>query len=228
MEPGSGLYKGAKQTMALQTQVLENGRWVNRPMDLQYVLSRNQPVTSAEETSKMPSTARPPVTGILTRTIARSPIIKWIFPARIRHENKNDVVFVRDTSIELKEFIDGRYLQDVAFKSDFGEKIRSARILGAPRKGSDEPLPRSHLHAILKQEDELALEPMETDSQEPPKIPPQVLVVALQSSRGESLAFVYAYHGPSNHVQWACSRHELKTYTREALKLGSHIAVDPQ
>lgn len=214
--------------MALQTQVLVNGRWVTRRVDLQYIMSQHQAAASTEETTDISSTARPPVMGVLTRTMARSPVIKWILPARIRHESKNDVVFVRETSIELKEFVDGRYLQDVAFKSDFGENIRSVRILGAPRKGFDGTIPLNSLDAIIKQEDDNPSEPMETDFQEPPKIPPQVLVLALQSGRGESLAFVFAYHGLLNHVQWACSRYPVKGYTREALKLGKHIAVDPQ
>jgi hypothetical protein len=36
----------------------------------------------------------PPVFGLLSRTLIHSPVVKKIFPARIRRPDLNDVVFI--------------------------------------------------------------------------------------------------------------------------------------
>lgn len=69
--------------------------------------------------------------GILSRTFSSSHVIRWILPARIRSPFKNDVVFVGETFVQLREFLDNGQLADATAKLDFGTQILAAKILSA-------------------------------------------------------------------------------------------------
>lgn len=180
----------------------------------------------------MPAGAvKPPVMGILTKTLFYSSVVNWIIPARIRHKDKNDVVFIRNTSIEIKEFSSEPLrdrLQDIAFKADFGSNICSARVLGDPCKA----IPRlkvDPLTAIIKQEEEQSPRPMDIDVQTSQTLPPQMLVMALQSpTGGDNLIFLFAFHSPLNEIRWIKYQHPLPAYAHHAKRLGKHLAVDPK
>ena len=177
----------------------------------------------------------PPRTGILTRTLVPSSVIRLILPARIRHKDKNDVVFIRDNSIEIKEFIvDEDRLQDVTWKGDFGGTIRTAKVIGMPRKAVPRAIPTG-IDAIIKQAgEEDSPEPMETDEVQPLEVPPQILVMVLQSDNKDTLIFLFATQDRSTQTQFLCHRQELpspQSASREKScykHLGSHLAVDPK
>ena len=78
--------------MTLNTHHLVNGTWTRRNVDLDYVLAANQEPESRSE--QHVHIERPPTVGVMTRTIAHSPNIRWIVPARMRFKDKNDVLFV--------------------------------------------------------------------------------------------------------------------------------------
>ena len=158
-----------------------------------------------------------PVLGVLTRTLVKSPVIKFIIPARIRHTSpKTDVLFIRNDSVEVKEVIPGdaqhvggasAYLKDIIDKADFDSSIRSARILGRTREYES----RSDYQNIPSK-------PME--------IPPQILALTLESSK---VVFLCAFYDWENHIRWLSSYRILPNHAQSYSKqLGEHVAVDPK
>ena len=119
--------------MSIHTNVLENGRWVTRSADPYSIWfrSRHPEPQQAKPLGKPP---KAPDAGILTRTLVRSQVVKWILPARIRHSNKNDVLYITAESVEVKEAHDDYTLHHVATKDDFDSPIRAARIFGRQRQ----------------------------------------------------------------------------------------------
>ena len=133
--------------MSIPTSVFENGRWVTRYQDVHHVLAQNRDpeITKVKEAAESP---KPPSLGLLTRTIVRTPVIKWIIPARIRHPEKNDVLYITAESVEIKEARGDYSLHHVATKDDFDSSIRAARICGLQRE-----LTKPDINAIIHKED---------------------------------------------------------------------------
>ncbi|KAL2848084.1 mono-functional DNA-alkylating methyl methanesulfonate N-term-domain-containing protein [Aspergillus pseudoustus] len=67
--------------------------------------------------------------GLLTHTLVPSPIIQWILPARLRSKYQNDVVFVGERSLQIKEAVSGTHLEEVTSKSDFDAYITAAKVI---------------------------------------------------------------------------------------------------
>ena len=124
-----------------------------------------------------------PNMGLLSRTLSSSQTIKWILPARIRSPNKDDLIFISDTSIQLREFVtqSHAHLADITGKLDFQTQILAAKVVSA----HVEPIPV--LEATLEQEIYstfvLRGKPVPEDQ------PPQLLVLSTASSE---IIFVYA------------------------------------
>jgi hypothetical protein len=172
---------------------------------------------------------KPPSFGLLTQTLIESPVVKWIIPARIRHSSKNDVVFVRDRSIQIKEIrkegLQGEhsYLDDIAVKSDFDSTIRAARILGLPRTNApSEPRPTG-IDAIIKQE-VTEPEPPESEVELHPELPPQIIALTLESMK---LVFLCAFH-KDREVHFLSSYRQLPASKAHSEQLGEHLAIDPK
>ncbi|MCJ1431631.1 hypothetical protein MMC27_000986 [Xylographa pallens] len=170
----------------------------------------------------------PRMSGVLVRTVIPSPLVRWIIPARIRHKNKNDVIFVSDRSIEVKEYL-GDSFREVVTKDDFDSTIRAARAIGNP------PIPLtakkpSGLDAIIKEEevDDASADLMELDVFGGPEVPPQVLVLVLESSSMDKLLFLFAYYDLSHQIRFLSFEHPLLYHKRYAERLGKHVAVDPR
>jgi hypothetical protein len=76
----------------METNVLVNGEWVSRVVDVQAVLEhhdqRDMRLGMASEVESAPDV------GILSQTIVRSPIINHILPVRMRGLEHNDVAFI--------------------------------------------------------------------------------------------------------------------------------------
>ncbi|XHF97985.1 hypothetical protein AWENTII_001559 [Aspergillus wentii] len=72
--------------------------------------------------------ARPRV-GLLSHTVIPSPTIQWILPARLRSKHQNDVVFVGERHLQIKEAVSGIHLEDVTSKSDFDACIMAAKVI---------------------------------------------------------------------------------------------------
>ena len=170
---------------------------------------------------------RPPALGVLTHTVVPSPVVKWILPARIRHEKKDDVIFVREDSIQIKEFVQGRcWLQDVTVKSDFAATILSARLIGVERQA--EPIGQLDAADVFTRSESLSLGIETLDLEAPQRIPPQILVMATESYTGRYLLFIFASHGTDDQVRFISHRRALPDYGDHFRRLGMHLAVDPR
>lgn len=202
--------------MSIQTSVYVDGHWTTRTMDIDQIIAQNRD----EGRQKKPISAlsipqKPPSLAILTQTIIRSPVVKWIIPAQIRHENKNDVVFVSDEYIEIKEIIhdgDG-YMQNMAVKADFDSSIRSARVVGLPRRYYFDDCRIEGSDAIVKKEPQ--------DMQ----IPPHILVLTLESNK---LVFLFALDESPSQISFVSYQRPLPSHGSSLEALGEHVAVDPR
>lgn len=133
--------------MSIPTQVFEHGRWVTRYADIHHVLAQNRdpetvPIKKAIEIP------RPPSLGLFTKTIVSAPVVKWIIPARIRHPDRNDVLYITANSVEIKEAHGDYTLQHVAIKDDFDSPIKAARICGLRRE-----LTKPDINSIIRKEE---------------------------------------------------------------------------
>lgn len=78
--------------MAMQTHVLENGQWVRRTVGINEVLARN---SAADQDDHPSHTSEPSIEqGLLTQTVVRSPLVRWMLPVKLRGPQYNDVAFV--------------------------------------------------------------------------------------------------------------------------------------
>lgn len=193
-------------------------------MDVHHILAQNRERELPKSTlSNSDDSLRSPLIGILTQQLSRSTVIKWIIPARIRHESKNDVIFIYDTFVQIKEVKEGSIdgdMQVVATKADFDSSIRSARIFGLPRKYTD-PLPEGE-DAIVKREEMQDIEPEPPLNQE---IPPHILVMALES---RILVFLTSFYNRDGQVEFISHERALPVQESDSVQLGEHMAVDPK
>ena len=118
--------------MSVPTRVLENGQWVTRLLDPYQILARNRSQQEQEVRPTIQPT-KAPCLALLTQTLIPSPVVKWIIPARIRHRTKNDVLFICEDRVEIKEAQPNYTLHSVSVKADFDSPIRSSNIFGLPR-----------------------------------------------------------------------------------------------
>ncbi|MCJ1402104.1 hypothetical protein MMC11_005323 [Xylographa trunciseda] len=170
----------------------------------------------------------PYTSGLLVRTVISSPLTRWIIPARIRHKDKNDVVFISDNSIEIKEYRD-EFLHEVITKDDFGSTVRAAGVIGIPPTSLTARQP-SGLEAVIKEEevDEASADSMELDVPVTPEVPPQILVLAMVSGSKDKLLFLFAYYDLVHQIRFLSFEHPLHFHSRYAKRLGRHVAVDPR
>ncbi|KAK8188013.1 mono-functional DNA-alkylating methyl methanesulfonate N-term-domain-containing protein [Phyllosticta capitalensis] len=203
--------------MALQTGVLENGQWVTRNVDI-YQLLALQNRLREDQPPRNPAPAEPamdqPTVGLLSRTVLRSPIINWIIPARIRHREKNDVVFIGEDFIHLKEVLPDANLRHVCTKADFGSRIRAARIFGEPRK---------FIHPDLQHL--LTAEQAQAHAESVDSIPPQFLVLTLES---REMLFLFAREREDGYIEWIETSLPLHPDVSVLESPGKHLAVDPR
>ena len=222
--------------MSLQTNVFENGRWVTRNIDPYQARARNTEPQRKGQTASSPFVLTDvPSIGLLTRTLVRSPVIKWIIPAKIRHETKNDVLFITTASVQIKEILEDYALRTIAIKDDFDAPIRAARVLSDPRE-------LAHVNQSANRKLERDGEgasgnywEYQSNGSRPrtphsipvysPHISPNIAVLALESNK---LAFLCAVSGTSDHPQFLCCQKELPASSSPLEKLGEHIAVDPK
>ena len=179
----------------------------------------------------MPDTQGEPLLGALTQTLVKSPVIRSIIPARIRHADKDDVILIRNDSVEINEVIKvyydeddindtyqvrrirDAYLTHIAGKADFDSAIRAAKVFGKPRIYGEA---RAGLPVIKQEEDAFPVQ----------QIPPQILAITLESSK---IVFLCAFYDFSGCVRWLSNYRVLPDYAQTYSKqLGEHIAVDPK
>jgi hypothetical protein len=164
--------------------------------------------------------AQPRKIGLLSQTVNSSPTVRWILPARIRTKSQNDVVFVGETCVQLREALPNGRLADVSAQVDFGAHILAAKVISARL----EMVPV--VEQILNQTREDDRERYVIDGEEiDDETPPQVVVLSLATNE---LVFLFA-----RDIEFGKTRlvHAKKSFLRNvslAERFGSHIAVDPE
>ena len=215
----------------METRVLVNGYWTTRNVDIYQIMAGNRLAVENQKanTNLTFSAPKPPVLGILTQTLVNSPVIRYIIPARIRHQKYNDVLLIYSNRIEVKEIVSQDYLldlsvelRDIAVKSDFDSTIRAARVFGSSRKLTASVQEPTGIDAIIKNEE---LPPGDRIEEYRAGIPPQILVLSLKSNK---LAFLFAFHDASGAVQFLSSVRMLPSQAVHNEQLGEFIAVDPR
>lgn len=157
--------------------------------------------------------------GVLSQTLASSPCIKSILPARIRSPLLNDVVLVGHSSIHLREFMQTGALSNAIADLELGVQILSAKVISA------EEYVLSTEDAILENgRDEIRykIRGQPCDDSQPPQI------VALSTALGE-LVYVYAKTLLGGNVQFVHARRQILGHGYQwPRKYGKQLAVDPQ
>lgn len=162
------------------------------------------------ELSELSNTVGGKPVGVYTKTVVQSSVIRWILHARIRHRRLNDVVFVGEDFIQVKEVGEEGHLVDIAAKTDFDARIRAATTFHHTEDSADEDF-------LVKLEKDAASFKRDAG-------PPQCIVLTLDSN---DLVFVFLRlhdDGTFRFVQQTCP---MPSFDRILYQPGEHVAVDP-
>ncbi|KAJ9404513.1 hypothetical protein DTO045G8_7735 [Paecilomyces variotii] len=199
--------------MALQAAHLVNGVWTTRRIDISDLLVQDR--ARRPDLRRDAEPPRPKV-GLLSQTIIRSPIVQWILPARLRSKFHNDVAFVGERSVHLKEAVLGVHLEDVTTKADFDSNIIAAKVINACTELTWE--------AQMKMGAGNATSSQNSDIHD--ALPPQILVLTLES---RELVFLYcAVKSPVKDPHFIHLRRPLPCDVSSLERFGRHVAVDPR
>jgi hypothetical protein len=147
--------------------------------------------------------------GVLSQTLIPSTTVRWILPARIRTSYHNDVVFVSESFVQLRELLPSRHLANISGRLNMGCRILAAKVLSYVDS-------TPFIDQVVKQE------PHEDDEWKLVQ-PPQVLLLALDFCE---IAFVYAEDLAPNHIRFRVARKKLPADVSALGQYGRHLAVD--
>lgn len=149
--------------------------------------------------------------GILTKTVIRSPVVSWLLHARLRHRKLNDVVFVGEDYIHVKQVGADGYLEHIATKDDFDARIRAASIFSNDLESLDE---------------DLVVKPENDDTASGSRLaPPEFVVLTLDTNVLVFLFLAVSSDGRFRFVQQACP---MPKFDCPSWEPGERLAVDPQ
>ncbi|KAL1911049.1 hypothetical protein Sste5344_003222 [Sporothrix stenoceras] len=143
--------------MEIQTDVLRDGEWVTETVTIDDVLkAKNNNTSNNKDPVPEPRPDQPPNLGILTRTVVESPVAHWMLPVRLRSAQHMDVAVIGDHYVQISELgRDGR-LRNIVRKTDFGSRIRNAKVIGTPpESATDEE--KDDAEVRIKMEDDDAM-----------------------------------------------------------------------
>ncbi|KAF2259003.1 hypothetical protein CC78DRAFT_86710 [Lojkania enalia] len=207
----------------IQQQVLVDGEWVSRPVDVYQLMARAQQQTDArtrESVADQDPEFEIPLVGILSKTVFDSPFVQFILPANIRHKNQNDVVFVGEYSVHLKEVCAYGHLRHVATKADFKGRILAAGVFGETRKAE-----ANTEHGTLFKRTAVHAKRRSTMDDEADALPPKVVVLTLDT---RTLMFLWAESNRTGNTRFRQKTIRLPSGNSRYERLGSHLAVDPK
>lgn len=154
--------------------------------------------------------------GVLSQTLASSPCITQILPARVRDVHHNDVVMVGHSSIQLREFRSNGSLSNVIARLELGTQILSANVVSADAHENEGVHPALH-YGVAKIHFSIDGEPYD------PTQPPQIVVLATALSE---LVFAYAKNLSNGTSQFVYARRFVLHIRNWPRKYGRHLAVD--
>ena len=163
---------------------------------------------------KVSKTQLPEMFGVLSQSLHPSPTIRLILPARIRSKAQNDVVFVGENFIQLREFLPTGQLADVTAKVDLGTQILSAKVI------SSKTQLESSVDQIIKQELD---DDYDVNGSDQITFPPQLLIV---STIACSVVFLFAKNRAPGVVEFVFAKRKLLSDAAMEEQYAKHIAVD--
>ncbi|EFX05596.1 thermotolerance protein [Grosmannia clavigera kw1407] len=220
--------------MAFQTNVFRHGEWVTETVDLQAVLKAN---SNASAKPLRQRAAHPPECGILTRTVIESPVANWILPVRLRSAQHMDVAFIGDHYVQISELGEDGQLRDIIRKTDFGSRIRNAKVIGPPPDSTRDDTEVKSDDIMVKVEEGAAFSDDDTDVAMsdagvplPPaaspsrltRLPPQQLMIVLESG---DCVFLFVRQGVTGEYEFFDTRVDIPN--SQIAQPGFHAAVDP-
>lgn len=207
------------------TSAFVDGRWRNQPTTLREIIEANSKRRQAAEPQRLVGV---PSVGILSRTVIQSPTVNWIAPGQIRNELKNDIVFVGEDFVHIKEIISGGHLRHVGTKSDFGAPIRAAKMLG---QHSRKPLkdPSKFERPVSEQDLDLEdipfkIEQVERSAAGETQVPPQVLLLTTEL---HDLQFLFAHQSSQETLNFETFSMPLMKGKSSLESPGKYLAIDP-
>lgn len=217
----------------LQTNIFVNGSWTTETRSIHSILAANSGRQQSRPSAEPNRAADLPTYGILTRRVIGSPAVNWIVPGRIRNGLKNDLLFIGEDFVHIKEIAAGGHIRHIGSKSDFGSTIRAAKVLGKAirrRRGPDgikvedddsrsSTGPDDTPPAIKREE---SGSPSQTNSL--PTVPPQILVLAMESN---DLIFMFAHQPPGGDISFLTCTLPLPAERSFLEQPGKHLAIDP-
>lgn len=145
--------------------------------------------------------------GVYTKTIVRSPVVRWILHARLQHQRLNDVIFVGERHVQVKQVVEEGRLKDIATKHDFDYRIRAA--------------------AVFSNEEDDFLAKVKTEHnathREDGYIPPQSLVLTLESN---DLVFLFLRTNAAGVIEFVHQSVPMLAFDQIIFQPGEHLAVD--
>ncbi|KAF2279333.1 uncharacterized protein EI97DRAFT_172847 [Westerdykella ornata] len=211
--------------LVMVTQTID-GESVQTPMTPYQLLRAQQ---AREEQARVAALAKmnPPRSdaaksiplGVMSRTLLSSSYIKMMLPAKIRHKNLNDVVFVGEDFVHLKQATANGTLRHIATKSDFGGKILAARVFGSPQKTHQ----NAHAGTPIKRKDVRAHR-RSTAGEDSEQLPPEMLVLTLDT---KSLIFLWACPTSNGHIKFHHRTLRLPGGKSRIERPGPFLAVAP-
>lgn len=215
--------------MALETNTLVNGAWTTQTVDVNEVL-RHYNQQDKEADVKVQELQKAPVLGLLTQTVIKSPLVHWILPVRLRDSFSNDVAFIGDNFVQIKELRTDGHLWDVFQKENFGARIRNATVIGSLKSYEQEDNHHSGdvFGTQIKNEDhdiemDDEKETGSTSARGDSPLPPQALL--LQLDNGVSV-FLMLRRSKKGEWEFVSSPHRVSK-AMMSLEVGTHLAVDP-
>ena len=200
------------------------------------IIARNRGLAEMGDTALREPATMPPSTGIMTRTIVQSPVIRWAFAARIRLTPGADVILVRENSVEIKEVLAGtNKFRDVALKTDFNATILSAATVQVIETHAgetasnpidlimDQGMNRRHFN----QEPSPSLAAMTIDAERPFSLPQHLLALSLRSVHNDWLSFLYSVNDGRGVVRFVSFNYLLPPSGQPMMRFGKRLAVDP-
>lgn len=156
------------------------------------------------------ATSRP---GVLTKTIVRTPVVKFILHARIRHWRLNDVVFVGEDFIQIKQVRDKGHLEHIATKDDFDAHITAAKTFSLDHD------PPENEDDFIKTEQSSGRSGISKSD-----LPPQFVVLTLDS---DELVFLYLKDEGDGVMKFGHQTCPMPSFQHTIHQTGFHLAVDP-
>ncbi|CAG8960954.1 hypothetical protein HYFRA_00002491 [Hymenoscyphus fraxineus] len=213
--------------MAFETSSLVNGQWTTRTMGLDAVL---QHYNQEDKEARMAhvEVEQAPTLGLLTQTVIRSPLAHWILPVRLRSQESNDVVFIGDDFVQVKELRPDRQLWDVIRKENFGARIRNARVMGSLKGFNSENTDGFGSQEIKDEDDDVLMDAtpnLEHHAQRDGSVlSPQCILLQLDTGDSVFLMLQRTKTGSLGFVSSVCKRVPKPML---GLQPGTHLAVDP-